>query len=154
MNGWLKDKEHLARMAGLFLLGIVAFLLFRAVMVPAGFGRYGHYRAGALDDIRARPLKYAGRTACEDCHADIVAARQGSRHAKIGCEACHGPSLKHVESGGGDPKPIKPDSRVLCARCHEASPWKPKSFPQVVVATHNPDAACIACHQPHAPKIS
>jgi hypothetical protein len=153
MSGWLKDKEHLARMAGLFALGVTAFLVFRWLMVPAGFGLYGHYRAGALDDVRARPLHYAGRTACEDCHADVVAARVGSRHARIGCEACHGPLLTHVQAGG-EKKPARPDSRVVCARCHEQSPWKPKTFPQVIVAEHSPEGPCVACHKPHAPKMS
>ena len=82
MSGWLKDKGHLVRMAGLFAVGISAFLVLRAVMVPAGFGVYGHFRAGALDDDRARPVRYAGHAACEDCHADVVEARQGSRHAQ------------------------------------------------------------------------
>jgi len=152
MSGW-QDKAHLVRMAVLFAAGVVFFIAFRAWMVPADFGVYGHYRAGALDDVRARPVRYAGRAACEDCHADVVAARQGSRHARIGCEACHGPLVAHVQAGG-DKKPALPDSRVLCPRCHYASPWKPKTFPQVVVAEHSPEGPCIACHKPHAPKMS
>ncbi len=152
MSGW-RDKVHLVRMAGLFAVGIVAFLALRAWMVPADFGRYGFFRAGALDDVRARPLHYAGHAACEDCHSDVVAARVGSRHARIGCEACHGPLMAHVQAGGGE-KPARPDSRVLCTHCHYASPWKPKSFPQVVVAEHSPEGPCVACHNPHAPKLS
>ena len=153
MSGWLKDKGHLVRMAGLFAVGISAFLVLRAVMVPAGFGVYGHFRAGALDDVRARPVRFAGHAACEDCHADVVEARKGSRHARIGCEGCHGPSVGHVQAGGGQ-KPARPDARALCARCHNASPWKPKAYPQVVVAEHSPKGPCIACHKPHAPKMS
>jgi hypothetical protein len=153
MSGWLKDRDYLVRMAGLFALGVIVFLVFRAVMVPEGFGRYGHYRPGALDDVRARPLHYAGHAACEGCHADVVAARQGSKHARIGCEACHGPLLAHV-AAGGEQKPALPDSRALCPRCHTKSPWKPTGFPQVVVAEHSPDGSCLACHKPHAPKMS
>ncbi len=48
----------------------------------------------------------------------------------------------------------RPDSRALCARCHETSPWKPKAYPQVVVAEHSPAGPCIVCHKPHAPKMS
>ncbi len=153
MSGRSTGKQHLVRMAGLFVLGVLAFLVLRWWMVPAGFGRYGHYRPGALDDVQARPLHYAGRAACEECHTDVVAARQGSRHARIGCEACHGPLLAHVQAGG-DKKPARPDSRVLCPRCHAASPWKPKTFPQVVAAEHSPEGSCVACHNAHAPKIS
>jgi hypothetical protein len=153
MSGGFKDKQHLVRMAGLFAVGISAFLVLRVVMVPAAFGVYGHYRAGALDDVRARPVRYAGRAACADCHGDVVAARHGSRHERIGCEACHGPLMAHVQAGG-EKKPARPDSRVLCPRCHAASPWKPKTYPQVIVAEHSPEGPCIACHKPHAPKLS
>lgn len=153
MSGWLDHKQHLVRMAGLFAVGVTVFLVFRWAMVPPAFGLYGFFRPGALDDARARPLQYAGRASCEDCHADVVAERKGSRHERIACEACHGPLMKHVSEGGGS-KPQRPDSRVLCARCHETSPWKPKTFPQVVVAEHSPEGPCLACHKAHAPKIS
>jgi hypothetical protein len=140
-------------MAGLFVIGIAAFLVLRWLMVPSGFGLYGHYRAGAIQDAAARPLHYAGHAACEDCHAPIVEKRKGSRHERIGCEACHGPQIAHVEAGGGK-KPPRPDSAVLCPRCHEASPWKPKSYPQVVVAGHNAGTPCTGCHDAHSPKLS
>ncbi|HEY3381951.1 MAG TPA: multiheme c-type cytochrome [Vicinamibacterales bacterium] len=153
MSGWLKDKEHLARMALLFAVGITAFLLLRWLLVPPGFGLYGHYRAGALDDNRARPLHFAGRAACEDCHTDVVEARKGSRHARIGCEACHGASMAHVQAGG-ERKPVRPDPRAVCLRCHQAGAWKPKTFPQIVVADHAAEGPCTACHKAHAPKIS
>jgi Cytochrome c554 and c-prime len=153
MSGVFKNKEHLARMAGLFVVGILTFLVLRWWMVPPSFGRYGHYRAAALAELDSRPLHYAGRAACVDCHADVVAARKGSLHERIGCEACHGPLLAHVEAGG-DKKPALPDSRVLCPRCHAATPWRPKRFPQVVVAEHAPEGPCITCHNAHAPKIS
>jgi hypothetical protein len=153
MSGWMKDKEHLVRMAGLFAVGITTFLVLRWAMVPAAFGLYGHYRPGALNDIRALPLHYAGRAACEDCHSDVAEARKGSRHARIGCEACHGPLYAHAQAPG-DVKPKLPDTRALCVRCHAASPWKPKSYPQVQVADHSDAGPCTACHKPHAPKIS
>ena len=41
-------KEHLLRVAGLFVAGVLAFLVLQAFLVPRGFGVYGHYRAGAL----------------------------------------------------------------------------------------------------------
>jgi hypothetical protein len=41
-------------MAGLFAVGLTAFLLLRWLMVPEGFGELGHYRVGAIADNRAR----------------------------------------------------------------------------------------------------
>jgi hypothetical protein len=48
--------------------------------------------------------------------------------------------------------PVKPDTAVLCMRCHTASAAKPKGFPQIVVADHYP-AACESCHNPHSPAL-
>ena len=66
----MKEAAHLIRLAALFAAGVLLFLFVRQMMVPAGFGRYGHFRAGALEDIRARPIAFAGRAACEACHDD------------------------------------------------------------------------------------
>ena len=153
MGGWLSGNRHLVRMAGLFLCGVAAFLALRWFMVPAGFGVYGHYRAAALEDVRGRALHHAGRGACAECHADVAEALHGGKHAGVGCEACHGPQAAHVQAGGEKP-PSRPDSRTLCPRCHEASAWKPKGFPQFVVAEHAPSGPCVACHKAHAPTMS
>jgi hypothetical protein len=48
--------------------------------------------------------------------------------------------------------PVKPDTAVLCVRCHAASAAKPRNFPQIVVADHYP-APCESCHNPHSPAM-
>jgi hypothetical protein len=152
MRGWLRDKEHLVRMAALFVVGIATFVVLQVTLVPAGFGRYGHYRAGALDDNASRPLHFAGRAACEECHTDIVEARKGGKHEHVGCEACHGPLALHA-SAQTDVKPVRPDGRTTCLKCHVANVAKPAGFPQIVVAEHSESGACIECHKPHSPAI-
>jgi hypothetical protein len=154
MKGIFKDKEHLVRVAGLFVAGVVVFLLARAAFVPKGFGEYGHYRAGALDDNRNRPLAFAGRAACETCHWDVADARKGSKHAGIGCETCHGPQAQHANSD--DPakaKPKRPDPKTLCLRCHLENVAKPAKFPQVNPKDHGDGQPCTSCHKPHHPEI-
>ncbi|TAK13231.1 MAG: hypothetical protein EPO35_10540, partial [Acidobacteria bacterium] len=59
-----RSYEHVVRMAGLFAMGFALFLFVRWIMVPADFGVYGFYRAGALKDNAARPMSYAGRESC------------------------------------------------------------------------------------------
>lgn len=153
MSGRSSNYAHLIRMAGLFVVGIAVFLVARAVSIPSDFGLYGHYRAGALDDARARPITFAGQAACVECHSDIGDLRKTARHARVSCEACHGPLATHA---AGEPplKPTWPDGRAPCVSCHQQSRSKPASFPQVDVADHAGDNKCIECHNPHAPKIS
>ena len=119
------------RLAAVFLVGTLLFLLARGFLVPRSFGQYGHYRGNAIAEIAAHPVAFAGHQTCE---------------------ACHGALAKHAE----DPvsvKPAKLQAAVLCARCHEANIAKPKQFPQVVPAEHSGGAACDMCHQPHSPAL-
>jgi len=147
------DHVHLVRMAGLFAVGITAFVVLRWLMVPADFGVLGHYRAGALKDNMNRPLVFAGQAACVECHTDVAEVRAKGRHARVSCESCHGALAVHASNPDGV-KPVRPDPRRTCIVCHTASISKPKSFPQVVPAEHAPEGSCAACHVVHNPKIS
>lgn len=150
MSSTMAGKAHLLRVAALFAAGLVVFLVVRWLLVPADFGVHGHYRASALDDARALPVVHAGQAACVECHSDTAEARQAGRHARIACEACHGPQARHA---GGDEqaKPARPHGRTTCLPCHAASVARPARYPQVEIADHAGDAACIECHQPHQP---
>lgn len=147
-----KDAAHLIRPAAVFILGLVLFAILRGTVVPPGFGLYGHYRAGALDENRMKPVRYAGQAVCAGCHTGEVAARNAGSHRTVSCEACHGPAANHAE----DPdkaKPPKPQIAALCTRCHEASTAKPAWFKQVATRQHYPGNSCESCHQPHSPKL-
>ena len=151
-KGPFQNTQHLLRMAGIFAVGILLFVVARALLVPEGFGKYGHYRAPAIDDNAAKPLSFAGRAACAECHADIVEARAASKHARIGCEACHGALSKHA----ADPtkaKATKPVAKTLCPVCHELNVARPKTIKQVNSAEHSGGEACDSCHAPHAPEL-
>jgi hypothetical protein len=153
MQRFIKDREHLVRMAGLFLVGLVLFLVVQGLLVPKDFYKFGHFRAGAVADNAARPVVFAGRQACESCHPDVVEARKGSRHGRIGCEACHGALARHAD----DPaslKPTRPDGRTLCLVCHREDIAKPKSFKQVNPQEHMGGESCISCHKPHHPEMA
>lgn len=144
-----KDAGHLVRLAALLAVGVAIFLVVRAAVVPAGFGQYGHFRAGALDDNRNRPLRHAGQAACELCHSDVVEVKGKGKHAGVRCEACHGPQQAHVDDA--TKVPVKPDVRMLCVRCHEKNAGRPLKFPQVVSKQHYDGGLCKDCHQPHSP---
>jgi hypothetical protein len=133
-----------------FLGGLAAFLALRAAVVPDSFGRFGHYRAAALDENRERPLSFAGQQACAPCHSDIVEQRASGRHKNVSCEACHGPLAAHAADPAGLRPPALPGAR-LCGSCHESDAAKPAQFPQVNAQEHSAGAECASCHQPHHP---
>ena len=147
-----KDAGHLFRLAAVFIAGLLIFLVIRGFLVPKSFGQFGHYRANAVTEIAARPIKFAGHESCEGCHADVLDKKKNGKHAGVNCEACHGPQAQHVD----DPTSVKPaklDTAVLCARCHEANAAKPRNFPQVDTEEHSTGLPCDTCHQPHSPVI-
>lgn len=139
-------------MAFLFVVGLVLFLIARSALVPKSFGEYGHYRGNALEEIRSKAVNYAGHQTCETCHTDVLEVKAKGVHAHVACESCHGPLAKHADDPGSV-LPEKLDTKVLCVRCHEANPAKPKNFPQVVSADHSAGLACNECHKPHSPAI-
>lgn len=153
MNKFFVDGQHLIRAGALLLGGVLVFVVVRALLVPAGFGELGHYRSGALGDVAALPLHFAGRAACEECHSDIAEARRGSHHERIGCESCHGALAAHAADPGSlTPKP--PDAGTVCLRCHSTQAARPATFPQVDPKEHGSGTRCNECHKPHHPETS
>ncbi|MBI5241675.1 MAG: cytochrome c3 family protein [Elusimicrobia bacterium] len=150
----MKDIRHLLHVAAAFVVVIIGFLIARHLVVPKSFGRIGHYRADAVDEIKALPLRYAGEQACAPCHRAQAKAKASSRHKGIRCESCHGALQAHAEAPSSL-KPAKPkegEMRAFCARCHEKNLSRPAKFPQVDPREHNPGVACSQCHPPHQPK--
>ena len=152
MPGGSRHYAHVVRVLGLFAAGFTVFLIVRYFLIPADFGVYGFYRAGALDDVKAQAPLHAGEAVCLDCHPDVGELRKAARHAKVRCESCHGPLAKHA-SGDVDAKPPALNPRLLCLRCHTSQPGLPEGFPRIVPADHMGDGPCTACHTPHQPKI-
>jgi hypothetical protein len=145
--------QHLYRAAGLFAAGLLGFVILRQALVPADFGVEGFYRAGALTDARAIPIKYGGEAACLDCHEGVGDERKGARHEKLRCETCHGPLATHA-TGDDQTKPRPLNPRLLCLSCHTELRGRPTSvIPQIAPADHGGDGPCVECHKPHRPKI-
>jgi hypothetical protein len=143
-----RDQEHLLRLVVLAAAGVVTFLALRALLVPSDFGVYGHYRAGALEENRAEPIRFSGQDACVACHED---ARKGGKHAGVRCEACHGALARHAHAD--DPAADKPrrPAAELCLVCHLQNVAKPKGFPQIDLEEHADAGTCFQCHRAHRP---
>jgi hypothetical protein len=99
--------------------------------------------------------KYVGTEVCQGCHEDAYRSFAKSAHeqtlkskaaADRGCEACHGPGVRHVEAGG-DPAKIwtysDASGRTIverCQRCHEISSSKEHTKGK---------EHCLNCHSSH-----
>ena len=141
---------QIVRIIALTALIVVAYFVARHFLVPASFHQYGWYRGDALKENAAKPISFAGRAACAECHTDVAEALDKSPHRSISCESCHDANHAHAE----DPTAVTPAKIAnpkFCLRCHEYSLSRPAKFPQVESASHNSDQACMECHSPHAP---
>ncbi len=95
---------------------------------------------------------------CADCHStlverryDVATDRFATQWAElsVGCEACHGPGVEHVNSAKDNPKhPVK-----LPARLQSAKPWAPSATGSPT-PRHQDGAeveTCAPCHSRRAP---
>jgi predicted CXXCH cytochrome family protein len=108
--------------------------------------------AGAA--LGQRRPDYAGSDACVACHEEAADSIAASAHRKLaeesaparrGCEACHGPGGKHVNSGGDKSllfsfqEAAAEDIRARCGACHESD----------AAAAHTHRTTCLSCHAAH-----
>lgn len=149
---WKKFPEQIKRLSVVFVIVISLFILVRPYFIPSDFGKYGHFRASAVDLSADIGIKFAGHVACLECHDDIVSLKQSGYHKNVSCEVCHGPAALHTE--GETFELPAPRERGDCPLCHEYLPSRPTGFPQIIAASHNPMEPCITCHEPHDPKPS
>lgn len=128
---------------------VVSYFVARYFLTPTSFREYGFYRGAALGELASRPVVFAGREACEECHFDEVDVLVAGKHKHLSCEGCHGPGQLHVDDP--DIKLNKP-RYALCVRCHEQNPSRPASHPQIDPTDHYTGDSCTECHLPHNPE--
>ena len=59
-----------------------------------------------------------GRAKCYECHDEVKALKEGSKHAKLACTVCHDKLDAHMS----DPEKNKPVTTIdqsLCGKCHK-----------------------------------
>lgn len=173
------DYRHTKRLFGFTVLAMAAMGFVLDALVPSSYGRFGPYRAQALGDAAAPAPVHLGEQSCRSCHEREVSLHDKDAHARVACEACHGPGHEHVAfhediaRRGVDPPDVVPshcrmqvkEEREWCLHCHAADPARPGGFPQIVWTEHMqlsgvaPSAGradtevlpCGTCHDPHEP---
>jgi cytochrome c553 len=143
--------KHITRLLMLIGGALVLALVARWFAIPDSFYRFGHFRANSVIEIAAKEPAFRGSAYCSSCHTERHAQWSANNHKSVACETCHGAAKDHPANGK---LPIPTDTVALCTLCHEAMPGRPRTQPQIVVATHAGDQQCKTCHNPHAPKIA
>ena len=119
----------------------------------------------AIEPPRVEGAHFVGNQACVDCHADYTKIFAASPHGQFhsptlklagetGCESCHGPGSKHVETGGQgrDRFIINPRKRPdTCFKCHirTHAEFRLPNHHFVIEGKLN----CVDCHDPHGREI-
>ena len=146
----MRIPEQVHRLAIVLAILVGATLLVRFVIIPRSLVSTDLHWAETTQRELAKPVKFAGASACQDCHEDVATKKARSFHKNVSCESCHGPAIKHTEDPGGV-KPPAPRDRKFCPVCHAYDPSRPTGFPQINPTAHNPLKPCISCHKPHDP---
>jgi predicted CXXCH cytochrome family protein len=101
---------------------------------------------------------YVGSAECETCHEQITKEFITADHARLkapgtnalaaGCESCHGPGSKHVQSGGAYYTILNPGKNPeTCFACHLDKRGQfnlPYAHPVLAGKV-----SCADCHNPH-----
>jgi len=145
----MKIPEQISRLAIVIAVIVVIAGVTRFVLLPRSLVSNDVQRATAVEREIARPVKFAGSAACQDCHEDVAVKKGKSFHKNLSCEGCHGPATKHLENP--EAKPPAPRDRKFCPVCHAYDASRPTGFPQINPTAHNPLKPCITCHNPHDP---
>lgn len=146
----MKVPEQVGRLVIFNGVLIGAALVARFVVIPKSLIESDVHQAAAIMRQSAIPVKFAGATACADCHSDVAEKKAASFHRNLSCEGCHGAAAAHAEDPSSGTPTIARD-RKLCPTCHEYDRSRPTGFAQVNATAHNPLKACVSCHNPHDP---
>ncbi len=148
------------------VLGLVVFAVVGGVgkylLTPESFGKYGHYRADAIEEEANREIRQWTSASCLSCHPYEAAIHLKGRHKTISCEFCHGPYADHIKDGkivGVLPVKHGEEIKVLCLRCHNrAIQARPEQVIKTVVMPEHLESQkvkvthiCNQCHHQHAP---
>ena len=67
----------------------------------------------------ATKLANDGRAKCYECHDEIKALKESSKHAKLACTVCHDKLSAHISDPEKN-KPVTLIDQALCGKCHKS----------------------------------
>lgn len=114
----------IALLSMLFLAIAAGCSLEQKKRIPASTGRQAKAGAAAPVQKAGKPAAFMANSFCNACHADFDEEGLVATHkaAGIGCERCHGESLRHRsdEANVTPPELMYPKERInpTCMMCH------------------------------------
>jgi len=108
--------------------------------------------AGAPKKAKVDP---ADNSYCLVCHANYEDEKLTKSHvpAAVGCEKCHGPSVKHSGDEDGLTPPDKMYAHAavtaMCMECHEKPALLKRDDHKDFFKANEPDEGCNDCHGEH-----
>jgi formate-dependent nitrite reductase cytochrome c552 subunit len=91
-----------------------------AVLAVMGGAALALTLPGFSSAAKGKPVAAAkddGRATCYTCHEEVKALKEGSKHAKLGCDVCHQKLKEHLADP--DKKPVTLIDQALCGKCHK-----------------------------------
>jgi len=157
-------RRHVKRILLFLVILLAVTWIAKLLFTPSGFGKYGHYRAGAIDEEVVKKPVNLTNFSCVKCHEYDNELLMAGLHRTLSCEFCHGSGEKHIQNGkvveklavqSGD------ELNALCMRCHNiaqrAVMTNVKIVKTVVMPDHlkkqnvNLEHSCNQCHLVHKP---
>jgi len=156
------STTHVIRIVLTLVCVAVCLAVLRPFLLPDEFGKFGHYRPGAVEDEAARVARHMNSESCFECHPLMKKLHVDGVHKTVSCEICHGAYADHIENDAvvaSMPVIRGEDIKPLCIRCHnkiiQARPPEavkmvamPEHLEELKVRTHH---GCDQCHHVHAP---
>ena len=59
-----------------------------------------------------------GRAKCYECHEEVKALKEGSKHAALSCKTCHDKMDEHMKDPEAN-KPVTHIDQAVCGKCHK-----------------------------------
>jgi len=142
-----------------FFVFVGSFMLLQNFITPKSFGKNGHYRADAIQEIKKQIPIYKGEEACVSCHEDInelksetvtIDDEEFTLHSNLRCETCHTPRIDSKTECKSNPPKMEP-TRKTCGQCHSINASRKNKMKMIDLEDHKVEKNCIKCHNPHKP---
>ena len=79
-------REQVRRLGLVFAILVGAIVLVRFVVIPRSYFSTPLHRASTVKREVAKPIHFAGMTACRECHSDVYETKAGGYHRGLACE--------------------------------------------------------------------